>query len=158
KELERLYTELQKAFEKASQAEALEQSEKLKSALLDAVTHELRTPLTSIKAAVTTLLAGYELDEEGKKDMLEVVRDEVDRLNHIVEGLIDVAQVEAGAMYPRRSWTQLDEVVTNALGRAASITKNHPIKIELQKNLPLLRIDEKAIAEVLYVLVQNAAK
>ncbi len=56
KEIERLYKELTDAFEKASQAEAFKRSEKLKSALLDAVTHDIRTPLTSIKASVTTLL------------------------------------------------------------------------------------------------------
>src|SRR4051812_32218967 len=55
REIERLYKELRDAFEQASQAEALKQSERLKSALLDAVTHDLRTPLTSIKASVTTL-------------------------------------------------------------------------------------------------------
>src|SRR5205085_5997520 len=55
-EIERLYAELRDAFERASHAEALRQSEKLKSALLDAVTHDLRTPLTSIKASITTLL------------------------------------------------------------------------------------------------------
>src|SRR6185503_11253463 len=55
-EIERLYEELQSAFERASHAEALRQSERLKSALLDAVTHDLRTPLTSIKASVTTLI------------------------------------------------------------------------------------------------------
>src|SRR6185369_398121 len=56
REIERLYSELRDAFERASHAEALRQSEKLKSALLDAVTHDLRTPLTSIKASITTLL------------------------------------------------------------------------------------------------------
>ena len=56
REIERLYEELRDAFERASHAEALRQSEKLKSALLDAVTHDLRTPLTSIKASITTLL------------------------------------------------------------------------------------------------------
>src|ERR1044071_6660282 len=56
REIERLYTELRDAFGRASHAEALRQSEKLKSALLDAVTHDLRTPLTSIKASITTLL------------------------------------------------------------------------------------------------------
>src|SRR5215204_6479925 len=59
REIERLYAELQDAFERASQAKALQQSERLKSALLDAVTHDLRTPLTSIKASVTTLLEDY---------------------------------------------------------------------------------------------------
>ena len=55
-ELERLYSELRDAFDRASQAEALRRSEKLKSALLDAVTHDLRTPLASVKASITTLL------------------------------------------------------------------------------------------------------
>ena len=65
-EAERLYRELQEAFEKACQAEALKQSEKLKSALLDAVTHDLRTPLTSIKASVTMLL------EEGQENAVHI--------------------------------------------------------------------------------------
>src|SRR5262245_36017203 len=75
-EIERLYNELQSVFDKASQAEALRQSEKLKSALLDAVTHDLRTPLTSIKASITALLNDRRdgvLDEEGKSEFLEII-------------------------------------------------------------------------------------
>src|SRR6266568_2278271 len=73
REIERLYDELRSAFERASHAEALRESERLKSALLDAVTHDLRTPLTSIKASVTTLLdemddkASVELDDEARR-------------------------------------------------------------------------------------------
>ena len=84
REIERLYEELREAFERASHAEALRQSEKLKSALLDAVTHDLRTPLTSIKASITTLLDEVRgrtdgnqmvaLDEESKIEMMEVIR------------------------------------------------------------------------------------
>src|SRR5215216_3950267 len=83
REIERLYRELQEAFERASHAKALEQSERLKSALLDAVSHDLRTPLTSIKASVTTLLEDYHagagadesvaLGEEGRGEMLEII-------------------------------------------------------------------------------------
>src|SRR5215216_1369643 len=103
REIERLYRELQDAFERASQAKALEQSERLKSALLDAVTHDLRTPLTSIKASVTTLLeetrpeVGEEtaaLDAEGRREMLEVIDEETDRLNRFVEGLVEMARIE----------------------------------------------------------------
>src|SRR5215213_1828278 len=97
REIERLYTELRDAFERTSQAKALEQSERLKSALLDAVTHDLRTPLTSIKASVTTLLddprsaASDEgaLDAEGRREMLEVIDEETDRLNRFIEGLME---------------------------------------------------------------------
>jgi K+-sensing histidine kinase KdpD len=162
KQVEQLYSDLQKAFEKASKAEALEQSEKLKSALLDAVSHELRTPLTSMKAAVTTLLgdrsSGLNLDDEARRDLLEVMRDEVDRLDHIVEALIDVARIEAGAMHPRRRWTQLEEIISIALSRTTSATDRHQIQVDLAANLPPMRIDEKAIAEVIHVLIENAAK
>jgi len=165
KEIERLYAELRNAFAKASEAEALKQSEKLKSALLDAVTHDLRTPLTSVKAAVTTLLAesphsdsSLTLGEEGKHEMLEVINTEIDRLNRLLEGLIEMAKIEAGAMEPRRSWASVEEIVSIALARADEILRDHPVRTELQHNLPLIRVDEKAMAEVLYVLIENAAK
>src|SRR6266849_1397199 len=67
REIERLYYELQDTFERSAQAKALKQSERLKSALLDAVTHDLRTPLTSIKASVTTLLEELHTEPDGRK-------------------------------------------------------------------------------------------
>lgn len=165
KEIERLYSELQHAFEKASQAEAIKQSERLKSALLDAVTHDLRTPLTSAKAAVTTILAGsseregtFTLDEEGRQELLEVIDTELDRLNHLLEGLIEMARIEAGAMQPRRSWSNMEEIVSICLNRASAITADHEVRVALEENLSPVRIDEKAVAEVLYVLTENAAK
>src|SRR6185503_11303321 len=75
-EIERLYRELEAAFERASEAEAARRNEQLKAALLDALTHNLRTPLTAIKAAVTALIgAGVrqsELSREGVSELLEV--------------------------------------------------------------------------------------
>jgi K+-sensing histidine kinase KdpD len=159
-EAQRLYVELQSAFEKASQAEALKQSEQLKSALLDAVSHDLRTPLTSMKAAVTTLLSktDFTLDEEGKREMLEVIDAEIDRLNHLLEGLIGIAKIEAGAMQPRRSWSNFEEIVSISMNRAAGLTSNHKITLDLDSDLPPIRVDEKSIAEVIYVLLENATK
>ncbi len=167
-EIERLYTELQEAFERASQAKALEQSERLKSALLDAVTHDLRTPLTSIKASVTTLLDdprpqvnGEEtgaLDAEGRREMLEVIDEETDRLNRFIEGLMELARIEAGEMHLRRRWGSVEEIVTTALERAAPLTRNHQIHVRLDSNLPTVRVDDRAVAEVVYTLVDNAAK
>lgn len=164
KEIEKLYSELQKMFKKASQADALKQSEQLKSALLDAVTHDLRTPLTSMKAAVTTLLAGnefkaaFDLDEEGRREMLEVINTEIDRLNHLLEGLIGMAKLEAGAMQPQRTWSNIEEIVSISLARAAAMTARYKIHVSHEQNLPPVRVDERAIAEVLYLLLENAAK
>jgi two-component system sensor histidine kinase KdpD len=168
REIERLYTELQDAFERASQAKALEQSERLKSALLDAVTHDLRTPLTSIKASVTTLLDDspsetYEeetgaLDAEGRREMLEVIDEETDRLNRFIEGLMELARLEAGEMHLRRRWGSIEEIVTAALERAAPLAREHQIKVRLDDGLPPVRVDDRAVAEVVYTLVDNAAK
>lgn len=165
REIERLYEELRDAFELASRAEALRQSELLKSALLDAVTHDLRTPLTSIKAAVTTLLDtgdhsddSLPLDDEGRQEFLEVINEETDRLNHFIEGLVDLARIEASEMHLRRAWANVDEFIAEALTRAGPLTAGHQIEIELERDLPVVRVDARALSEVVYTLVDNAAK
>ena len=167
-EIEQLYRDLQDTFEQASQAKALKQSERLKSSLLDAVTHDLRTPLTSIKASVTTLLddqrsannatAATRLDEAGRQEMLEVINEESDRLDHFIEDLMSLARIEAGEMQLRREWGSFEEIVAAAMKRASAITKNHHIKLLLHEELPSVKVDERAMAEVVYVLLENAAK
>jgi K+-sensing histidine kinase KdpD len=167
-EIERLYYELQDSFERSSQAKALKQSERLKSALLDAVTHDLRTPLTSIKASATTLLTDVyrterdktarSLDLEGQKEMLEVIDEEADRLDRFIEGLTKLARIDAGEMTLRTEWCALDEIIAAALKRAEPRTRDHQIEVWLEDELPSLRVDEAAIAEAVFTLVDNAAK
>jgi len=168
REIERLYDELRSAFERASHAEALRQSERLKSALLDAVTHDLRTPLTSIKASVTTLLDELKtkasdaslagLNEEGRRDMLEVINEECDRLNRFIEGLVELARIEAGEFRLRRRWGTIEEMVEMALARAKQLTDQHRVEVEIETNLPVVLVDARAVSEVIYTLVDNAAK
>lgn len=168
REVERLYQELQDTFERSSQAQALKQSERLKSALLDAVTHDLRTPLTSIKASVTTLLEelkaksedeeSVKLDAEGRKEMLEVINEEADRLDRFIEGLMELARIEAGEMQLRKQWGSVEEIIQAALKRAAPLTRQHRMEVWLDDELPSVRVDERAMAEVIYTLLDNAAK
>jgi Osmosensitive K+ channel histidine kinase len=164
REIGRLYAELREAFERASHAEALRQSEKLKSALLDAVTHDLRTPLTSIKASITTLLDEHRgeplvaLDRESRLEMMEVIDEESDRLNRFINGLIELARIEAGELQLRRRWSVVDEIISAALTRAEPITRQHRIEVDVEKELPAVRIDERAVSEVVYTLIDNAAK
>jgi K+-sensing histidine kinase KdpD len=160
REIERLYNEYRAAAERARQAEVLEQSERLKSALLDAVTHDLRTPLTSVKAAVTTLLDESEvtLDDETRREFLEIINEEADRLNHFVENMVELARIEAGAVSLSRRWSSVEEIVTMARARAEALTRGHQIEVEFESELPAVRIDASLIAEVLYSLIDNAAK
>jgi len=168
REVERLYYELQDSFERSSQAKALKQSERLKSALLDAVTHDLRTPLTSIKASATTLLADLystnegnaelQLDNEGRKEMLQVIDEETDRLDRFVEGLTKLARIDAGELHPQRQWSSVTEIVMTAMKRAERRTRGHRLEIWIDDELPSIKVDDHAIAEVVYTLVDNAAK
>ncbi|MBA3323147.1 MAG: two-component sensor histidine kinase, partial [Pyrinomonadaceae bacterium] len=154
------------AFARASHAEALRQSEQLKSALLDAVTHDLRTPLTSIKASASALLedAGrgtnetLPLDAEGRQELLAVIDEEADRLNRFVEGLVEMARIEAGEMHLRRAWGGVDEIIAAALARAGPLTAQHHIEVAVEDELPSVRVDARAVAEVIYTLIDNATK
>lgn len=179
-EVTRLYRELQDAFERASEAEALRRSERLKSALLDAVTHDLRTPLTSIKASATTLLqnsppvAGEQpapespqgpalapaptLEPELHHELLQVIDEEADRLNRFIEHLVDLARIDAGALDMHLHWRSLEDIIGSALTRAAALTRQHIVDVDLPPELPSLRVDARAISEVVYSLVENAAK
>ena len=173
REIERLYNELQSAFEQASQAEALRRSEQLKSSLLDAVTHDLRTPLTSIKASVTTLIEDektktgnqkvanesfLQLDDEGRNEFLEIINEETDRLNQFIEALVGLAKVEAGALHLRKSWSQVEEIVNNAVDRAKNRLSENQILIEIEPQMPAIFVDASSISEVVYTLLDNAAK
>ncbi len=164
-EAEWLYRELQEAFEKASQAEALKQSEKLKSALLDAVTHDLRTPLTSIKASVTMLLEESQenavhitLEPQGREELLEIIDEETDRLNDFVESMVEVARFEAGEFHLRKTPANVGEIISDTLQRAEGLTANNQISIQVANNLPKVAADSKAISEVIYNLIDNAVK
>ena len=161
-EIERLYQELQAAFDRASEAEAARRNERLKGALLDALTHNLRTPLTAIKAAVTALIGavGWQsparISGEVERELLAVIDEESDRLNRFIEGLSAAGSgdaVQPLAFKPVR----LDDVVHDARARAETITRDHHVAVALDA-LPLLSVDRASLTEVLYILLDNASK
>jgi K+-sensing histidine kinase KdpD len=163
-ESERLYAELQELFKTATEAEALKQSERLKSALLDAVTHDLRTPLTSIKASVTTLLdseGGHrtiELDSSGRREFLDIINEETDRLDRFIESMVELARVETHPVSESAILSSVEEIVAIALDRVGRLIEPYDLKVEIEPDLPLIRVDARAIAEVIYNLVDNAIK
>jgi two-component system sensor histidine kinase KdpD len=164
-EIRRLYDELRNAFDRASEAEAIKRSEQLKSALLDAVTHDIRTPLTSIMASATLLLEDREetssaakLSPDEQRAMLEVITCGADRLDRFVEGIVDLARIEAGDLNLNRNWRSVDDLIEAALAQAEPLTQNHSVKILIPDELPVVRVDGRAVTEVLYTLLDNARK
>jgi two-component system sensor histidine kinase KdpD len=160
-EIERLYQELSAAFERASDAEAARRNEQLKSALLDALTHNLRTPLTAIKAAVTALISVRDraagLSGEARRELLQVIDEESDRLNRYIEGLSNGDQDAASQPTHLRA-VALGDVVRSALVRAGNVARDHRVQVNLPEPLPDVSVEPASITEVIYMLLDNASK
>jgi K+-sensing histidine kinase KdpD len=162
-EIERLYQELQSAFDRASEAEAARRNEQLKAALLDALTHNLRTPLTAIKAAVTALIGaggwshGSELTGEGRRELLQVIDEESDRLNRFIEGLSTADRAELTQPIHLRA-EPLVAIARAGLARAGNVTRDYRVSMEMGEGLPPVSVDAASITEVLYILLDNASK
>jgi two-component system sensor histidine kinase KdpD len=158
--IESLYMQLKTAMEQASESEALRKSETLKTALLDAVTHDLRTPLTSIKAAATALLSRsrHDIDAEGERDLLEVIDEETDRLNEFIEGMVEMARIDAGSLANSQAAASLNDILDAALERAEKVLSGHRVEITVADSLPNIVADARAVAEVIFTLLDNAAK
>lgn len=161
----RLYDELREAFDRASEAEAVKRSERLKSALLDAVTHDIRTPLTSIKASATLLLedrdepeSSAKLSDEDQHAMLEVIEHSANRLDRFVEGIVDLARIDAGDISLHRNWGAVEDIIDAALAQAVPLTRNHHINVLVAEELPVIRVDARTVTEVIYTLLDNASK
>lgn len=162
-EIERLYQELQNAFDRASEAEAARRNEQLKAALLDALTHNLRTPLTAIKAAVTALISAEvwhprrAIEAEGEHELLQVIDEESDRLNRFIEGLTTAGNTENGHPRTLRA-VELGSVLRAARSRAETVTRDHRLVVSIESELPCAAVDPAAIVEALYIVLDNASK
>ena len=151
-------TERAGAVEKLGKAEAARESEQLRSALLDSVTHEFRTPLTGIKASVTSLLSNQSLDEAQRQELLTVINEESDRLNHLVGEAAEMAQLDAHKVELKLGQHQIQEAVDDAIEKSKAALGKHPVNVLLPQNLPPVRIDVERISEVVTQLLENAAK
>ena len=98
------------------------------------------------------------LEREGRGELLEVINEETDRLNDFIESMVELARIEAGEFNLRKISSEVEEILSNALQRAESLVANHRIIINAEENLPTISVDSKAIAEVVYNLLDNAAK
>lgn len=135
------------------------ESERLRSALLTSISHDLKTPLASVLGAASTMrdLAGALSDTE-KRDLLATVIDESERLNRFIANLLDMTKLESGAIVPNTALHDLGEIVGSALRRAAKILTPHKVELVLAADLPMLQLDAVLFEQVLFNLLDNAAK
>lgn len=135
------------------------ESERLRSALLTSISHDLKTPLASVLGAASTMrdLAGALSDTE-KRDLLATVIDESERLNRFIANLLDMTKLESGAIVPNTALHDLGEIVGSALRRASRILSRHKVELALAADLPMLQLDAVLFEQVLFNLLDNAAK
>ncbi len=145
-----------RAMEQVGQTEAAREAEKLRTALLDAVTHALRTPLTSIKASVTNLLTNPSLGAAQRQELLTIINEESDRLNRLVGEASEMAQLDAGEVELNADANPIDHVITAALEQCRGSLGNRPVNVQVSPELPRVRVDVQRAREVLVQLIENA--
>jgi len=133
------------------------ESERLRNSLLSALSHDLRTPLAVVYGLADTLAALPGLPAAGQ-DMAQALRQEAQRINAMVNKLLDMARLQSGAVQLRLEWQPIEEVVGSALQAMQPVLSGRKIDIALAPELPLVQLDAVLIERVLCNLLENAAK
>ena len=142
-----------------TRARILEESDRLKSALLSSVSHELRTPLVAIKAAATSLRSGeVDWQSAAREELLEVLEEEADRMNQLVGNLLNMSRLEAGALKLLREWNVLIEVIDSAIAHVGRVARTHHVDVVVPDDLPLVPIDPVLMEQVFVNLISNSVK
>jgi len=135
------------------------ETERLRSALLTSISHDLRTPLASILGSASSLKTyGASLDNAAQDELIGTIQEEAERLNRFIANLLDMTRLESGAVEPNADLVDLADVIGSALRRAAKVLAKHAIELDLGADLPMLKLDPVLFEQVLFNLLDNAAK
>ena len=145
--------------EDLDRAKRAAETDRLRSALLTSISHDLKTPLAAVLGAAGTLRSLSDvLDQQAKADLVATIIDEAERLNRFIANLLDMTRLESGAVVPNAALHDLGEIVGSALERAGKILVRHRVEVDLAKDLPMVSIDPVLFEQVLFNLLDNAAK
>jgi two-component system sensor histidine kinase KdpD len=141
----------------ADQAKELAEGNRIRTALLAAVSHDLRTPLAGIKAAVSSLRSDdVAWSEEDQAELLAGIEEGADRLDHLVGNLLDMSRLQTGTVAPLIREIDLDEVVPMALGGVADPEES--VGLEIPETLPMVAVDPGLLERSVANIVENAVK
>jgi two-component system sensor histidine kinase KdpD len=142
----------------AAEARIAAESEQARSSLLSSVSHDLRTPLAAIAGASSSLLESPALDDDTQRQLLETITEEAARLHRLLENILQMSKLEAGAANPNRQWHVLEEIVGSALERVRQEVSQHVVQVQLPANLPLVFVDGLLLEQVFVNLLENSAR
>jgi two-component system, OmpR family, sensor histidine kinase KdpD len=145
--------------EQARKTQEYEAADRLKTAILHAVSHDLRTPITVIKTSASNLRRlDDKLTPQQRTENAQAIEGEADHLDELVGNLLDMSRLQAGALTLNKRLNALDEVIGDAAARLYQITKQERIKITLPEDLPLIPFDYGLILQALTNLTINAVR
>lgn len=141
----------------AVEADTLRHSDAIKTAVLRAVSHDLRSPLMAISTSAGTLLSFHDaLAETDRRDLLETIVAESERLDHVVGNLLDLSRLQAGALQSERTTCSADELVFHSLDQLGESRKR--VEVTFGEDAPAVSVDARQIERVLVNLIENALK
>lgn len=152
-----LARERERLAERSAAAEAARRADAAKTVLLHAISHDLRSPLTAITTAASGLRQP-DLAPDDREGLLAAIEAESDRLARMVDDLLDLSRIEAGAVNPRTDWCDLVDVVARAAEGVVARLGDRPIELDLTPDLPLVRADAAQLERVFSNLLENAVK
>jgi two-component system, OmpR family, sensor histidine kinase KdpD len=142
-----------------NEAKMRSEAELLREALIGSVSHELRTPLASILGAATILSNAPVLAHDKRLLALTgVVRDEAERLNNDIQNLLDATTISRQQVRPKLQWVEPVDIVNAAVEHRRRRLAGHPVKLDLDSNLPIVRADPAQVEHALVQILDNAAK
>ena len=134
---------------------ALRRADTVKTALLRAVSHDLRSPLTAISAAGEAV-GSPTLSPEERAEMAAVIQEETRRLSRLVDNLLDLSRLEAGAAEPHREWTSIEELIRAAVDEVAAAPDAFALSID--RDLPLVSVDPVQMERAFVNVLENARR
>ena len=147
----------ERARAEAAEADASKRADVTKTALLHAISHDLRSPLTAITTAAGGLRSA-DLPPADRAALQDVIEIESERLARLVDDLLDLSKIQAGAVNPRPDWCDLRDTALRAAAHVRGRHADHPIEFDLPEGLPLVQADAAQLERVLSNLIENAVK
>jgi two-component system sensor histidine kinase KdpD len=138
------------------EARALRRSDELKTALLQTVSHDLRTPLTAIITAGSALAENEEVSRTDRKELGRATVEEAQRLTALIEKVLDLSRLQAGAAAPRREWVSVEEILRETAHQIDPTGSRFGFSVDA--DLPLIRADGAQLERAFANLLENAAR
>jgi two-component system sensor histidine kinase KdpD len=145
--------------ENMDRMERTAETERLRTALLTSISHDLKTPLASVLGSAGTLRdLADKLSDAEKLDLLGTIIDESERLNRFIANLLDMTKLESGAVTPKLAPHDLSEIIGSTLRRTVKILQRHTVQLDLADDVPMVSLDAVLFEQVLFNILDNAAK